>query len=296
MNRVNWVDGRYTTPADFNAMQTAPEDHLRSHAKAALAGFIDGLTVTGTAGGVQVGPGVTWDSQGRRIMVPAAVSPDVSKLVRPASGRFKWVVVYASYQRVERDTVRDSAGINQPAYLDDGYTLTVAAGPEFAAASIEAARDTDAGKPAVPSESVGIALFVVDHDSAWPELAASPRRYTLFQSRLAVVYAGTLSQARDAISPLVPMPSDVVYGSGALTVTFAGGKAAHSMKGVQVIRVWRPPLLHRDVAVAVPRPNQQGSPYITVGATTLASGAAEFNISLDDAGVTGFSLLATFLL
>lgn len=209
MNKVNWVDGRYTTPGDFNAMQTNPEDHFRSHAKAALAGHIDGLTPVGTAGGVQISPGVTWDDQGRRIMVPAATAVDMSAIQRPASGQYRWVNISISYRQVERSTVTDSGGVERPAYLDDSFALTATAGPEFAANDILAARFTSTGRPATPNGSVGIGTFIADHASGWPDLVSTIHRPSYIGSKAIFISSLDRAEIERLLSAIVP-PTDPV--------------------------------------------------------------------------------------
>lgn len=237
MNKVNWVDGRYTTPADFNAMQSAPESHLRSQAKIALAGHIDGLTPTGTADGVQVAPGVTWDDQGRRIMVPAATPVDVSAILRPASGHYRWVGISIAYRQVERSTVRDSGGVDQPAYLDDGFTLTATSGPEFAADSLTDARWTETGKPAVPNGSVGLGNFVVDHDSGWGDLVHVIHRHAYISSHAVFISSTDRGEISRLVSAIAPAAGSVgvdrgrVYGWGLLNFTTTDGSALPAAGG-----------------------------------------------------------------
>lgn len=277
MNRVNWVDGRYTTPADFNAMQTDPEDHQRSQAKAMLAGFVDGLAVTGTIDGIRVAPGVAWDDLGRRIMVPSAVAVDVSAVLRPASGHYKWLVVYATYQRVERDTVRDSSGIEQPAYLDDGYTLTAATGPEFSAADLVSAKYTKTGKPAAPANSVALALCVVDHDSGWPALISSPPRPNALQTRVRFIETATINETRAAVSSLVPIIDDVAYGWGMCNYTLGNNDPV----------IGAPVLLVRRISAMMI--------HIVVGSTQSSLALAGVNINANDQRLSRLNLSAVFL-
>lgn len=253
MNRVNWVDGRYTTPDDFNLMQTAPESHLRSHDKAALAGFIDGLTVSGSADGIQVAPGVAWDDQGRRIMVPAAASVDVSGIDRPASGHYKWLLISISYRQAERSTVRDSGGTDRPAYLDDSYTITATTGPEFAAPRktdenpsndpIWRARLETTNRPAIPHGAMGLALSVIDHDSGWDDLVSSPPRRGLTASRAVFVSTRNKSESdiQAMIEPLIPRIGDRVYGWGGLTVRYAQNGDEHDLDQAPVLFAEREP-------------------------------------------------------
>lgn len=247
MNRVNWVDGRYTTPDDFNLMQTAPENHLRSHAKAALAGFIDGLTVSGSADGIQVAPGVAWDGQGRRIMVPAAAPVDVSVIDRPASDRYKWLLVSISYRQAERSTVRDSGGTDRPAYLDDSYTITATTGPEFVAPPItnenpdrdplRRARYESTSRPAIPHGAVGLALSVIDHDSGWGALVSSPPRRGLSAQRAVFVRSESHSDIQAAVERLIPHATDRIYGWGGLTARYDAHREEDSLDQAPVLFV-----------------------------------------------------------
>ena len=230
MNKVNWVDGRYTTPGDFNAMQSAPEDHLRTQAKSSLAGLVDGMLLTGTSNGVQVGPGVAWDNQGRRIMVPAAAPVDVSAIQRPASGRHKWVSVFASYRQVERATVTDATGVDQPAYLDDGYTLTAAAGPEFIVPTSPGRTANDLLKelslfdpeggesnyPPTPPGAVRVAVFPLDPDTAWADLVFDRQQFGSPSHRIAVISSSTTPNVDAAICRIVSYP-DIAYAWGAVS-------------------------------------------------------------------------------
>lgn len=176
MNRVNYVPGRTVEADDLNAVQATMESHLRSHAQELLAGQIVGLAVSGTAGGLQVGTGFTWDAQGRRIAVSAATAVDVSAVQRPASGQYRWLLVHAAYATANRGTVQDINQAQQVAYIDDAVTLAIAAGPPFAAADIGSARGTAAGRPAAPEGSVALGLLIVDHATAWDTLGDAAAR------------------------------------------------------------------------------------------------------------------------
>ena len=170
MNRVNYVSGRTVEAADLNAVQATMESHLRSHAQKLLAGQIIGLAVSGTATGLEVAPGFTWDSQGRRIALASATAVDVSGVQRPASGQYQWLLVYASYTTANRGTVQDITQAQQVAYIDDSFTLAIASGPAFAAADIGDARGTAAGRPATPEGGVGLGLLILDHGTSWDTL------------------------------------------------------------------------------------------------------------------------------
>lgn len=255
MNKVNWVDGRYTTPDDFNAMQTAPEDHLRSHAKAALAGHIDGLTPTGTADGVQVSPGVTWDDQGRRIMVPAATAVDMSAIQRPASGQYRWVSISIAYRQIERSTVRDSAGVDRPAYLDDSFTVLATAGPEFAERDLTRARFTSTGIPAIPNGSVEVGVFIADHDSGWQDLVHVIHRRSLISREAVTIVSTDQAEIKRLTSAILP-PTDSrardrlrVYGWGALN--FVYGNISSPTGGAPVLYIFRGSSIIITVAMPV---------------------------------------------
>ena len=170
MNRVNYVSGRTVEAADLNAVQETMESHLRSHARKLLAGQIIGLAVSGTSAGLKVAPGFTWDNQGRRIALASATAVDVSAVQRPASGLYRWLLVYAAYVTANRGTVQDITQAQQVAYIDDSFTLNIAAGPSFGAADIDAARDTAVGRPAAPQGGVSLGLLVLDHDTSWDTL------------------------------------------------------------------------------------------------------------------------------
>ena len=170
MNRVNYVSGRTVEAADLNAVQATMESHLRSHAQKLLAGQIIGLAVSGTAAGLEVAPGFTWDSQGRRVALASATAVDVSGVQRPASGQYQWLLVYASYATANRGTVQDITQAQQVAYIDDSFTLAIASGPAFAAADIGDARGTASGRPATPEGGVGLGLLILDHGTSWDTL------------------------------------------------------------------------------------------------------------------------------
>ena len=227
MNKINWVDGRYTTPQDFNAMQSNPENHLRSQAKVLLSGYND-IGVTGSAAGLSLSPGVAWDPMGRRIFVPAAAEMDVSSVDRPASGQYRWLRVSASYRQVERDTMRDKEGVDQPAYYDDGYAVALTTGPEFTASTLNRARRTTVGKPAVPGGAVSLALFVIDHDSNWATVVENKEDYDyppppaarFIPGRIVPVAVGNTSGAvYTALADIVPPDGSPLYGWGAVWCT-----------------------------------------------------------------------------
>lgn len=231
MNKVNWIDGRYTTPNDFNAMQSNPENHLLSQAKALLSGYSD-IGVTGSPAGLALSPGVAWDSRGRRIFVPASADIDISSVDRPASGRYRWLRVSVSYRQVERDTMRDKEGVDRPAYYDDGYAVALATGPEFTARSLAGARRTTDGRPAVPGGAVNVALFLIDHDSTWATMVenraegGTPFHGVLPQARfipgsIALASGDTAAKVYSALEGIVPADGSQLFGWGALWVTDA---------------------------------------------------------------------------
>lgn len=170
MNRVNYVPGRELLSADLNAIQTEIEAHLRSQAQLALAGRVSGMEVSGTATGLQVAPGFGWDAQGRRLRASAAIDVDVSAFQRPASGHYRWALVHGSYTTANRGTVTDVSRVDRVAYIDDKVTVAIAAGPEFAAADIGAARGTAVGRPTAPEGAVSLGLLIVDHATTWNTL------------------------------------------------------------------------------------------------------------------------------
>lgn len=170
MNKVNYVPGRELTSADLNAIQDGIEGQLGEMASIMLPGRVSGLEVSGTAKGLSVSAGYGWDSQGRRLRASAAVDVDVASVQRPATGRFRWILVHASYRSVARGTVTDVANTNHTAYYDDSVAIATALGPEFAAADIDAARGVAAGRPADPEGAVGLGLLVLDHATTWDVL------------------------------------------------------------------------------------------------------------------------------
>ena len=128
------------------------------------------MEVSGTATGLRVAPGFGWDAQGRRLRASAAIDVDVSAFQRPASGQYRWALVHGSYATANRGTVTDVSNIDHAAYVDDTMTVTIAAGPEFAAADIGTARGTATGRPAAPAGAVSLGLLIVDHSSTWDTL------------------------------------------------------------------------------------------------------------------------------
>lgn len=176
MNKVNYVPGRELTSADLNAIQDGIEGQLGEMASILLPGRVSGLEVSGTARGLSVSAGYGWDSQGRRLRASAAVDVDVASAQRPASGHFRWILVHASYRRVARGTVTDVANTDRTAYYDDSVAIATGVGPEFAAADIDTARGTAAGRPAAPEGAVGLGLLILDHATTWDVLGDAAAR------------------------------------------------------------------------------------------------------------------------
>lgn len=219
MNRVNYVPGRVLLSADLNAMQTEIEAHLRSQAQLALAGRISGMEVSGTATGLQVAPGFGWDAQGRRLRASAAIDVDISAFRRPASGHYRWALVHGSYTTANRGTVTDVSRVDHVAYVDDKVTVAIAAGPEFAAADIGAARGTAVGRPAAPEGAVSLGLLIVDHATTWNTLGDAAVRPSS-QPSVSQPSAATPWQPGD----IRPWPGPPAHGPGA-RASWAGGPA-----------------------------------------------------------------------
>ena len=179
MNKVNYVPGRELTSADLNAIQDGIEGQLGEMASILLPGRVSGLEVSGAARGLSVSAGYGWDSQGRRLRASVDVDVNTASVQRPAAGRFRWLLVHASYRRVARGTVTDVANTDRTAYYDDSVAIATGVGPEFAAADIDTARGTAAGRPAAPEGAVGLGLLILDHATTWDVLgdaAARPAR------------------------------------------------------------------------------------------------------------------------
>lgn len=223
MNKVNWIDGRYTTPNDFNAMQTEPEAHIEALGRR-LPADVDGCVPAGAAAGVTIGAGVAWDAAGRRIVIPVGgAAVDMTGIDRPAANQYRWLTWFAAYQRISRGTMRDKMGGDQPAYLDDGFSLGVRAGAAFAETSIDRARALQvATRPAAPAGAVVLGYSILDHQSTYQTLFTAD---TLFRNGVrllsppAVIVAQAASYAGDALDQLaatLPRPRDYAIGAGSL--------------------------------------------------------------------------------
>ena len=176
MNKVNYVPGRELTSADLNAIQDGIEGQLGEMASILLPGRVSGLEVSGAARGLSVSAGYGWDSQGRRLRASVDVDVNTASVQRPAAGRFRWLLVHASYRRVARGTVTDVANTDRTAYYDDSVAIATGVGPEFAAADIDTARGTAAGRPAAPEGAVGLGLLILDHATTWDVLGDAAAR------------------------------------------------------------------------------------------------------------------------
>ena len=220
MNKVNWIDGRYTTPNDFNAMQTEPEAHIEALGRR-LPADVDGCVPAGAAAGVTIGAGVAWDSAGRRIVIPVGgAAVDMTGIDRPAANQYRWLTWFAVYQRINRGTMRDKTGVDQPAYFDDDYSVGVRAGAAFGDSSITYARAHQvATRPAAPAGAVGLGYSILDHQSAYQTLFTAD---TLFRSEAPrpitpffVTASGKkVAEVLDSMASLVPRQRDYAFGSG----------------------------------------------------------------------------------
>lgn len=202
MNRVNWVDGRYTTPDDFNNPQIAAESQIENLAAATAGGHVSGCVPVGAGSGVNIGPGVAWDGTGRRIVIPAGGAPvDLSAVDRPGADQYRWLTWYATYRRTERGSMLDKAGVSMPAYLDDSFTLGVAQGPVFNAAGRNrriASRNIAPRAPAPGGITLGYTL--IDSGTSWEVLVTDETLYRSLAPRpiAPVVLAGLLTDVADS--------------------------------------------------------------------------------------------------
>ena len=222
MNKINWVDGRYTTPDDFNAMQTEPEAHIQSLGQRLPAGVVDGCVPTGAGTVVTIGAGVAWDAAGRRIVIPVGgAAVDMTGIDRPALGRYRWLTWAAAYRRLERGSVLDKAGAAQAAYFDDSFVLSVAAGAEFEAASIAAARDAQLPtRPSAPAGSVSLGYSILDHATPYSGLFTDATLYRTQAPRpIAPLFIHNVTgaaalKALDALGAIIPRQRDYAFGAG----------------------------------------------------------------------------------
>ncbi len=221
MNKVNWIDGRYTTPNDFNAMQTEPEAHIEALGRR-LPAYVDGCVPAGAGAGVTIGSGVAWDAAGRRIVIPAGgAAVDMTGIDRPAANQYRWLTWFAAYRRISRGTMLDKMGVDQPAYFDDGFSLGVRAGAAFAETSIARARARQvATRPAAPGGTAVLGYSILDHQSTYQTLFTAD---TLFRNGVRpvapVVIAGTDLEVDDALgqlSAILPRRRDYAIGTGSI--------------------------------------------------------------------------------
>ena len=225
MDRVNWVDGRYTTPSDFNAPQIAAESHLEAQAAQGLAGRVDGCIPVGAGIEVTIGAGTCWDSAGHRIVIPAGGAPvDMTSVDRPASGQYRWLAWYVEYRRLERGSMQDKAGEDRPAYYDDGFRVGVRQGAAFAAAGLRSARgDQISSRPAAPGGSVGLGYSILDHDGNYGSLFSAATLYRRDSPRAIVPIAvsGAGGRAANLLAPLeriLPRRRDYAFGAGGVRI------------------------------------------------------------------------------
>ena len=190
MNKVNYVAGRELTAADLNAIQDGIEAYLGEMGARLLPSHISGMVVSGTATGLSVSAGYAWDAQGRRLRLTAAADVDVSAVQRPASGQYRWALVIAAYARSDRGTVSDIVGAVHTAYYDDSVTISIITGPEFTASDISTARGVATGRPATPGSSVALASLIIDHATAWGNLAITSTSRQ--QNRPSPIVPGTM--------------------------------------------------------------------------------------------------------
>ncbi len=238
MNKVNWIDGRYTTPNDFNAMQTEPEAHIEALGRR-LPAYVDGCVPAGAGAGVTIGSGVAWDAAGRRIVIPAGgAAVDMTGIDRPAANQYRWLTWFAAYRRISRGTMRDKMGVDQPAYFDDGFSLGVRAGAAFAETSIARARARQvATRPAAPAGAVVLGYSILDHQSTYQTLFTAD---TLFRSEAPrpiapffVKAAGETLEVLASIGSLVPRQRDYAFGSGHVWIESLGN---HTFPVAAVLR------------------------------------------------------------
>lgn len=174
MDRVNWVDGRYTSAADMNLAPIAAEAAIDATAAAAVAGVVNGcIPVAAAADYVAITAGQAWDSAGRRLVFPDGGTPvDFGGIDRPAAGQYRWLAWWARYRQVEDGSMTDVAGRAAPAYYRDAADVGVAQGAAFAARGRNrpTASADIAARPAIPAGAVGLGYSLLDSTTALPEL------------------------------------------------------------------------------------------------------------------------------
>ena len=160
------VNGPTAEAEDWTDPQDAAEDQLSSTARHALEGCIFGLTPD--LSDETIRPGEAY-IDGNRLRLREAEDIDIAGLTRPTGTMVAWVAIFASYTTASSGTVTDDQGVQHVRHQRDSIVVTVTRG-------VNAASESAAVKPAVPSGSIVLCDVLLDATSDVEDLDSSPDR------------------------------------------------------------------------------------------------------------------------
>ena len=169
MDKRNFVFNYVMKKSDFDHLQNDVEIGLnRLGDTIAGKGIVSGLEVTLSGGTAEISSGIAFDGSGKRIELTSSTTVDIGSIVRPATGKIKWITLVLKHGYREQGTLTDGHNKTWPERILDSYETEILEGTQAA--------EANATKPSVSSEQVVLIDIKADHSTPWASLVTDTGR------------------------------------------------------------------------------------------------------------------------
>ena len=169
MDKRNFVFNYVMKKSDFDHFQNDVEIGLnRLGDTIAGKGIVSGLEVTLSGNTAEISSGVAFDGSGKRIELASSTTVDIGSIVRPATGKIKWITLVLKHGYREQGTLTDGHNKTWPERILDSYETEILEGTQAA--------EANATKPSVSSNQVVLIDIKADHSTPWASLVTDTGR------------------------------------------------------------------------------------------------------------------------
>ena len=169
MDKRNFVFNYVMKKSDFDHLQNDVEIGLnRLGETIAGKGIVSGLEVTLSEREAEISSGIAFDGSGKRIELASSTTVDIGSIVRPATGKIKWITLVLKHGYREQGTLTDGHNKPWPERILDSYGTEILEGTQAA--------EANATKPSVSSNQVVLIDIKVDNSTSWASLVTDTGR------------------------------------------------------------------------------------------------------------------------